>query len=99
MSQLLDIFVYQRIKSFTKGKALWLRSNISTYLGQSLDSLIFVMIVFQDADAKFTILFGSITVKIILSFLMTPIVYLIVIATNQYLNYQTIAFAHQTAET
>lgn len=92
LSQMLDIYVYQRIKELTKGKWLWLRSNISTYLGQALDSLIIVMIVFADSDHKLAILLGSITVKIILSFLMTPFVYLIVITVNKYLDSKTLAF-------
>jgi uncharacterized integral membrane protein (TIGR00697 family) len=92
ISQILDIFVYQKVKDLTKGKFLWLRSNISIYLGQMLDSLIFVMIVFHSSNQKLTILQGSITVKIILSFLMTPVVYGIVILTNKYLDSKTLAF-------
>lgn len=95
ISQLLDIVIYQRIKDMTKGKWLWLRSNISTYLGQMLDSLIFVSIVFAQSNQKLNILLGSITVKIILSMLMTPIVYFIVIATNRYLNSNTLAFKNE----
>ena len=92
ISQLLDIFVYQKIKTIFKGKQLWLRSNVSTYLGQAIDSLIFVNIIFFDSNQKLNILLGSIIVKIILSFLITPIVYLIVIFTNYYLGYNTLAF-------
>jgi hypothetical protein len=95
ISQLLDIFVYQKIKEASQGKKLWLRSNISTYLGQAIDSLIFVNIIFWDSSQKLNILFGSIVIKIILSFLMTPIVYLIVIATNYYLEENTMAFKNE----
>lgn len=96
ISQILDIFVYQRIKEICKGKWLWLRSNISTYLGQLVDSGIFVMIVFSASNQKLNILFGSVIVKMILSFLMTPVVYLIVITANRYLEANTLAFKHQT---
>lgn len=92
ISQLLDIVVYQKIKSMTRGKWLWLRSNISTYLGQVIDSIIFVSIVFYASDQKLSIIIGSITIKIILSLMMTPIVYLIVILTNRYLESNTLAF-------
>lgn len=95
VSQILDIVVYQRIKKFTQGRMLWLRSNISTYLGQIIDSVIFVTIVFYHSDKKFDILFGSILVKVFLSFLMTPIVYLIVIVTNRYLQSNTLAFKEE----
>ncbi|HTM63695.1 MAG TPA: queuosine precursor transporter [Gammaproteobacteria bacterium] len=92
VSQVIDIFVYQKIKDLSQGKWLWVRSNISVYLGQVIDSLIFVNILFYDSDHKLSILTGTITVKIILSFLMTPVVYLIVIAVNRYLDNNTFAF-------
>ena len=71
ISQILDVAIYQRIKELSRGRWLWLRSNISTYLGQIIDSAIFVMIVFHQSHQKFNILVGSIVVKIFLSFLMT----------------------------
>jgi uncharacterized integral membrane protein (TIGR00697 family) len=92
ISQLLDIHVYQKIRTLSKGKRLWLRSNISTYIGQSIDSIIFVSIVFHNSDQKISIMVGSIIVKIIVSFLMTPIVYLIIILINWYLESKTLAF-------
>lgn len=91
-SQILDIFVYQKIKEISQGKKLWLRSNLATYLGQTIDSIIFVSIVFFSYDQKLNILVGSILVKIILSFLMTPIVYIIIYAVNSYLDSNTMAF-------
>ncbi len=92
VSQIMDIFVYQKVKDMCQGKKLWLRSNLSTYIGQVIDSTIFVMIVFHSSSHKFTILFGAIVIKIIISFLMTPIVYLIVMTTNRYLDFKTLAF-------
>jgi uncharacterized integral membrane protein (TIGR00697 family) len=97
VSQVLDIAVYQRIKELSRGKWLWLRSNISIYLGQMVDSFIFVMIVFHDSDKKFTILMGAVTVKIILSLGMTPVIYLIVMMANRYLGNNTLAFKDETA--
>jgi uncharacterized integral membrane protein (TIGR00697 family) len=92
ISQILDIAVYQKIKEISRGKHLWLRSNISTYLGQAIDSIIFINIVFLNSNQKLNILFGSILIKITLSFLMTPIVYLIIFAVNKYLDSNTLAF-------
>jgi uncharacterized integral membrane protein (TIGR00697 family) len=96
ISQLMDIVIYQRIKEITRGKWLWLRSNISIYLGQIIDSTIFVMIVFGHSAQKYNILMGSITIKIILSFLMTPVIYLIVISVNRYLESNTLAFKDES---
>ncbi len=33
VSQLLDVMIYQRLKEISRGKWLWLRTNISTYVG------------------------------------------------------------------
>lgn len=93
MSQIVDIVVYQKIKNLTRGKWLWLRSNISVYLGQTMDTFIFVNIVFYDLPQKWMILFGSLALKIFVSFLMTPVVYLIVFTVNRYLDYNTLAFS------
>jgi hypothetical protein len=78
MSQLLDIAIYQKIRAKTKGRYLWLRSNTSTIIGQALDSAIFVSIVFFSLPHKMDLFLGSVMIKIILSILMTPFVYLIV---------------------
>tara|TARA_R110000868_G_scaffold138503_3_gene352679 strand:+ start:170 stop:862 length:693 start_codon:yes stop_codon:yes gene_type:complete len=99
VSQMIDIVVYQKIKEFSRGRWLWLRSNISVYLGQAVDSIIFVNIVFYASNQKLNILLGSITVKIILSFLMTPMVYLIVNGVNRYLDFKTLAFSVETPPT
>ncbi len=98
VSQIVDIVVYQKIKEFSNGKWLWLRSNISVYLGQALDSVIFVNIVFYASNQKLSILLGSITVKVIISFLMTPFVYLIVNGVNRYLDHQTLAFKAEKSD-
>lgn len=95
ISQILDIAVYQRIKEYSQGKRLWLRSIIATCLGQIIDSSIFIMIVFYQSNQKINILLGSIFIKILLSFLMTPMVYFIVITTNRYLELNTYAFKNE----
>lgn len=91
-SQLLDIAVYQKIKNMSHGKLLWLRSNISTWIGQFVDSCIFVSIVFYASHNKLNIFAGSIIFKIIISVLMTPVVYWIVLSVNKYLSFNTLAF-------
>lgn len=98
VSQILDISIYQRLKLFSQGKWLWLRTNISTYVGQIVDSTIFVLIIFHDSPQRFHILLGSIAVKIILSFCMTPVVYGIVMGVHRYLDYQTLAFRIDAVE-
>lgn len=97
LSQILDIIVYQKIKNICRGKLLWLRSNVSTFIGQIIDSSIFVSIVFYASPHKFNILLGSIGVKIIISILMTPFVYLIVMWINRYLQFDTQAFKSESS--
>lgn len=92
VSQILDVTIYQRLKQMTKGKSLWLRSNLSIYCGQAVDSLIFVSVVFGQSSQKYSILLGSITIKILVAFLMTPIMYAIVFSVNRYLDGKTLAF-------
>lgn len=91
-SQILDIIVYQKIKNASRGKLLWLRSNLSTFIGQIVDSSIFVSIVFYASHHKLNILLGSISIKIVISIFMTPIVYFIVYRIDKYLGSDTLAF-------
>ena len=92
VSQVLDILLFQKIKNVTQGKWLWLRTNVSTVIGQAIDSSIFIAIVFYGYSEKYQILISSIMVKILISILMTPVVYCIVFSINKYLNYNTFAF-------
>jgi queuosine precursor transporter len=92
VSQLLDITVYQKIKESCRGKKLWLRSNVSTILGQIVDSSIFIWIVFYASNHKLDILLGSVSIKILISICMTPIVYLLVYGIDAYLDKNTQAF-------
>lgn len=62
------------------------------YLRQTIDSIVFINIVFSGSNQKWSLIFGSVSVKIVLSFLVTPLVYLIVYAVNYYLDAKTLAF-------
>ncbi len=46
VSGLLDVAIFHRIKMKTKGKMLWLRSNLSNFISQLLDTFIFASIAF-----------------------------------------------------
>ncbi|MDF1795053.1 MAG: queuosine precursor transporter [Coxiellaceae bacterium] len=92
VSQLLDIIIYQHIKKISHGRQLWLRSNVSTICGQIIDAAIFVIIVFHASTHQWNIYVGAITVKIVLSILMTPAIYLVVIGINRWLGGNTMAF-------
>lgn len=86
ISQLLDVVIYQRIRNMTHGKWMWMRSLVSTALGQAVDSVIFILIVFHDSTHKLDIFTGSITVKLLFSILAVPLVYLMVGSVRWYLD-------------
>lgn len=85
VSQILDIILYQKLKELCQGKKLWLRANLATYLGQTIDTVIFVNIVFAGINQKMHIIAGALIVKLLLSVLMTPVIYLIVYLVKKYL--------------
>jgi queuosine precursor transporter len=92
VAQLIDISVFQNLKQLTRGRFLWLRSNTSLLIGQALDTFIFINIVFFDVPEKWSILLGSLVVKMIISIAMTPVVYAIVYLVNAYLGNKSQAF-------
>lgn len=92
-SQLLDILIYQKIKNASKGKWLWLRSNVSTWIGQTIDSSIFVGLIFYHSPHVLNIFAGSVIFKIGISICMTPIVYAIVIGIHRMAGSNTLAFS------
>ncbi len=82
-SQLLDIAVFSKLKRAMHGRALWLRNNVSNFLGQSVDTVIFITLAFWAFDKPFAMntsfLIGLIIpywlIKCALSVLQTPLVY------------------------
>ena len=46
ISQLNDIWFFHFLKNKTKGKYLWLRNNVSTWISQLIDSVIFSFLLF-----------------------------------------------------
>lgn len=48
LSQLNDILVFHFLKKVTKGKFYWLRKNLSTFVGELVDSTIFMFVAFYD---------------------------------------------------
>ena len=46
IAQLLDVFIFQKIKKITKGKFIWLRATGSTLISQLIDSFVVLTIAF-----------------------------------------------------
>jgi len=82
LSQLHDVFIFEKIKQKTQGKYLWLRNNLSTMGSQLIDSTVFMFIAFYAITPKFTISFIISLIipyylfKIAFALLDTPFVYM-----------------------
>ncbi len=81
VSQLFDVYMFQKIKSkLPQDKFLWVRNNGSTLLSQLIDTSIFVPIAFIgifDNNIIVSIFITTYIIKVIVAFLDTPFVYLI----------------------
>lgn len=80
-SQLVDIWLFEKISLATNGKMLWLRNNGSTMFSQLVDTLIFYTIGFYGVmplDALLTLMLGTYMLKLGIAVMDTPFVYLVV---------------------
>ncbi|VWL85219.1 queuosine precursor transporter [Oceanivirga miroungae] len=79
-STYLDIYLYQAIrKVFPSFKNIWIRNNLSTFLSQLLDSIVFTTIAFLgvfDMSTLIQIVISTYLIKVIVSVLDTPFVYI-----------------------
>ncbi|WP_299002989.1 queuosine precursor transporter [uncultured Shewanella sp.] len=80
VAQFADVYVFQKIKKAMRHRHLWLRCGVSSIIGQFIDSVIFINIVFYWASNKLTLVLGSFLSKSVLCLLAIPITYSIVYA-------------------
>ncbi len=79
VSQLVDVFVFQRLKKVTGQKMLWLRATGSTLVSQFIDSFVVLYIAFIGVFSGQQILAIGITnylYKFSVAILLTPVIYL-----------------------
>jgi len=89
IAQSLDVYLFTKLKQATNGKLLWLRNNASTLISQAIDTLIFTFIglttftVFGNTvegfiglDIFWQVALVTYLIKIIVSLLDTPFIYL-----------------------
>lgn len=100
VAQLLDVNVFSWCKKLTKGKHLWLRSNLSTLISQMVDTIIVISFSFYFTDAMShmvspdtsslsiltTIILSGYIFKIIATFCSTIPFYLAVYFLRSYLS-------------
>ncbi len=83
-SQILDIWIYQRIRTLTQSRYRWLRNNVSTWISALIDNTIFSIlawIVFAPEPMQWgvvvhTYILGTYVLRVAVALLDTPILYL-----------------------
>ncbi len=53
VSEFTDVYIFHRIRQKMKNKALWLRNNASNFVGQFLDTTIFITLAFYALNKPF----------------------------------------------
>ena len=79
LGQLVDVFVFQRLRKMTGPKMLWLRATGSTLVSQLIDSFVVLYIAFAGVFSGSQILAIGITnylYKFAVAILLTPAIYL-----------------------
>lgn len=83
ISGLLDVALFHKIKVKTQGKMLWLRSNLSNFISQLLDTFIFTSVAFYSFQDGLAVNFNFIMsivipywlLKCFMSVVETPLTY------------------------
>ena len=84
LADLNDALVFTKLKARFMGRMLWLRSNVSNFVGQTIDTFVFMFLAFFDFfgllggyDAAYvvTIALPYLALKLALSVFNTPFVY------------------------
>jgi queuosine precursor transporter len=85
-SQLLDIYIYDKLRTRTGGRQMWLRNNAATVTASLIDNTIFsvlAFVVFQAAPVDthaliYTYILGTFALRIAMAVFDTPFLYLAV---------------------
>ncbi len=74
-------FVLAKLKVFTNGKHLWMRTIGSTVVGQLIDTVVVITIIFagkESLDTIIKLIIGGYVTKVIYEAVLTPVTYLVV---------------------
>lgn len=94
IGQLVDVFVFHRLKRLTGEKAIWLRSTGSTIVSQLIDSFVVLFIAFY-LSGRFTfkqvlaIAIVNYLYKFVMAVIMTPVIYGVHYGIDKYLGEET----------
>lgn len=76
-----NAFVMAKLKLFTRGRMLWVRTIGSTAVGQLVDSIVVMVVAFAgtfDAVTLLRMIFSGYLIKVVYEAIMTPVTYLVV---------------------
>jgi queuosine precursor transporter len=88
VGQILDVYVFHRIKKITGDDKVWLRATGSTLISQWIDSYIVLIVAFGgiwEWERLFAIGTVNYLYKFLVAILLTPVIYLVHHVINQYL--------------
>lgn len=88
IGQLVDVFVFQKLRKITGSKLLWLRATGSTLISQFIDSFVVLFIAFYGTFSNTQIVAIGITnyiYKFLVAIALTPLIYLGHYVIDQYL--------------
>ena len=104
IGQILDVFIFHKIKKITGEKSIWLRSTGSTVVSQFVDSFVVLFIAFYigprissnqgqpwSIGLVMTICIGNYIYKFIIAILLTPVIYLVHGWIEKYLGHEQAA--------
>lgn len=88
LGQLVDVFVFQKLRKITGSKMLWLRATGSTLVSQFIDSFVVLYLAFTGIFSNEQIMAIGITnylYKFVVAILLTPLIYAGHYVIDQYL--------------
>ena len=102
-SQLVDVYVFHKIKQRTGEKMVWLRATGSTVVSQFVDSFIVLFIAFKLGNGwswqqVFAICLVNYSYKFVVAVVLTPLIYLLENLIVKYLGKETADAMRRTAQ-
>ncbi|XZF15325.1 queuosine precursor transporter [Chitinophagaceae bacterium MMS25-I14] len=96
VSQLLDVWVFHRIKKITGEKNVWLRATGSTLVSQLIDSFVVLFIAFKlgrgwSYQRVLAVGLVNYAYKASMAIILTPLIYLMEAGIEKYLGHETVS--------
>ncbi len=102
IGQVLDVFIFHKIKQVTGEKKIWLRATGSTIISQLIDSFVVIFIAFKLGQGwsypkVLAITLVGYSYKLLVAILITPVIYLVHELIEKYLGHETAAAMKRAA--